>query len=118
MNYQDAEAEVKSRLKRDLQKAVMKYGDKALEPEGDPTRDIFDYAINELCGLIRYGQMMINIVDRLEKEDSLNRPIYTLIRLHASNISHIGKSNAINLILDRQTLKDIGVVLGRPEHSE
>src|SRR5262245_1915210 len=41
-------------------KARRKYGEIALQPSGHPEFDVLDYAINEVVGLVRYGEMIAN----------------------------------------------------------
>ena len=51
---------VAARAERMTTKAATKYGPTATSPKGDESRDIFDYTINELAGIPRYSEMMLN----------------------------------------------------------
>jgi hypothetical protein len=52
--------EYRSRLHAERRKARRKYGDAGLEPKGNMDLDALDYAINEVVGLYRYGEILFN----------------------------------------------------------
>ena len=72
---ESAFAELQRRQERERLKAFGKYGAQALDPGGDPSRDVLDYALGELAGLERYAEM---IEARFSKEQILEVTIEEL----------------------------------------
>lgn len=111
-----AALEFEDRATREAEKAVEKYGDDAALETGHPDKDIHDYAINELVGLVRYGEM---IVARHKMFDQLGngrivREIRAGIRL-GQQIQEAARELGEDLIALRQRLNDAGIYLGEPE---
>jgi hypothetical protein len=108
--------EFEDRATREAEKAVEKYGDDAALETGHPDKDITDYAINELVGLVRYGEMIearMKMFDQLE-----NRAIVREIRAGIAlgqQISEAGRELGEQLIALRQRLQSARVYLGEPE---
>lgn len=59
---------IQERAACERKKALEKYGEEAVLDGGHPEYNVFEYALNEVVGLIRYGDMMIHRV-RAWKED-------------------------------------------------
>jgi hypothetical protein len=95
---------VELRQEREQIKAKEKYGEIALLPGGHPDYDILDYTINELVGLIRYGQMIM--------ARNYSPKAYELGDL----IRYQGSILADDLIYERnRLLQDQTINLGKPE---
>lgn len=114
-----ARAEFAARKEREKAKAVQKYGADALLPAGRPDLDITDYAINELVGLVRYGemiqargQMMLDLMDGLPRA---TREAIRLARNVGGEVSLVAEDMGVALIKVRRALKDKGLALGAGE---
>lgn len=99
----------------EAEKALEKYGDVALAPEGHPDYDIFDYLINELVGMRRYGEMTIARAELMFK-------LGVLTKAERDNLNEIGTDCVgtsidlgVRLIMAHHSMKDKGLMLGTPE---
>lgn len=100
------------RIDREREKTLAKYGEKALEPGGNPSYDILDYAINEVIGMNRYGEMIINRAKtHSEWNFQLQHELYTLGRELQAFAFNAGE----RLIAVRNRLLEDGHMLGEPE---
>jgi NTP pyrophosphatase (non-canonical NTP hydrolase) len=99
---------VKRRTDIEREKCVAKYGLAGLAPGGDPNRDVFDYAINELVGLIRYGEMMEHRLRAVFEHDDAF--VTQMVQLQNDARRH-----AMIVISIRQTLLTSGLLVGEPE---
>jgi NTP pyrophosphatase (non-canonical NTP hydrolase) len=99
---------VKRRIDIEREKCVAKYGLAGLAPGGDPNRDVFDYAINELVGLIRYGEMMEHRLRAVFEHDDAF--VTQMVQLQNDARRH-----AMIVISIRQTLLTSGLLVGEPE---
>lgn len=101
------------RLRRDGErdKAIRKYNLVALLPGGDPDRDVYDYAINEWIGLLRYAEMCEARLRAMDLPETLREDALSVCRQMAASASR----HAIDLIDVRQKLLRRGIALGRPE---
>lgn len=57
-SYDPAVTEFQRRRDLERAKCVKKYGDDALVPTGHPDKDVLDYFINEMVGMVRYAEML------------------------------------------------------------
>jgi hypothetical protein len=87
------------RRAQERKKALEKYGSDALLPGGRPSFDILDFAINEIVGLDRYGEMIEN---RFAHDDEL----VTLGKI----LRHISNSISPVMIKNRQRLLNLGLL--------
>ena len=116
-------AVVQMRKASEQQKAIDKYGLDAILPGGDPDLDIIDYTLNEVVGLIRYGEMIQHRMRKLEKwlreehkvSDHVFIPIGTLEDL-AHDLQHLGEFYGAQIADARAALIEAGIDLGEPEH--
>lgn len=104
-------AEFRARRARERAKAVKKYGIDGLAPGGDPQRDAFDYAINELVGLIRYAEMLEHRLRALVLPETLTEESLSVCR----QITAAASRHGFDLIDIRQKLLRRGLALGKPE---
>lgn len=113
---------ITDRIYRECQEALEKYGEDALRPDGNPNLDIFDYTINELVGLMRYGEMLTNrasvIIDSLDESYQHGQQAYNVavstVKL-GDEIAQKGLELAQRLTLIRNSFIDMGLDLGKPE---
>lgn len=103
--------ELRDRRARERAKAVRKYKKVALLPGGDPSRDVFDYAINEEIGLPRYAEMCEYRIRAMGLPETLLEEALSVCRQMAASASR----HAIDLIGIRQKLLRRGLDLGKPE---
>lgn len=103
---------VQARMERERAKAIEKYGEIALLPGGHPDYDILDYAINEVVGLHRYGEMLMARADE-------HREWATSLRNRMLNIGQelqeVSADIGDDLIWVRENLLLDGHNLGKPE---
>jgi hypothetical protein len=110
-----AKAELEARIEGEKRKAIEKYGDQSQEPCGAPEKDIFDYAINELVGLVRYGKMTSNRTQLMQKTGVIHRRLAQRGVYVGEDIASNGYNLALALISFRLELKELGLHLGEPE---
>jgi hypothetical protein len=101
--------DVDERLRAERRKAIDKYGPNSLAPGGDPSRDVLDYAINEITGLMRYGEMIISRAQ--DYPDGLRAEAVELGR----SIRSFGERTAVRAAALRLAAIDAGANLGDPE---
>jgi hypothetical protein len=101
----------RARLVRERAKALKKYRKVALLPGGDPTRDVFDYAINEEVGLKRYAEMMEARIISYKLPETLHDAAISVCRQVAASATR----HALDLEDIRQKLLRRGIDLGKPE---
>jgi hypothetical protein len=101
----------RTRRDRERAKAVAKYGAAGQAAAGDPDRDAFDYAINELVGLIRYAEMLEVRLRSYALSDTLKENAVAVCRQVGASASR----SALDLIDVRQRLQRRGVELGKAE---
>lgn len=101
----------RARRDRERAKAVAKYGTAGQAAGGDPKRDAFDYAINELVGLLRYAEMLEHRLAGFELPDAFREEAVSVCRQLTASASR----HALDLIDVRQRLQKRGIPLGRPE---
>jgi hypothetical protein len=98
------------------EKAVAKYGADALRPEGNTALDVYDYALNELSGLKRYGELIAGRTNALCAE-----PFTGALRLKAEAkeiqrlMHHASVEIGVKLEKLRLELKARGFDLGAAE---
>lgn len=108
----DAAKEVERRYLREREKAERKYGRHAGNlPGGDPERDVTDYALNELVGLIRYGEM-IQARARRAPESAVKSRAAAI----AARIRRVGMSLGAELAELREELREAGLLQGDTEY--
>lgn len=107
----EAREEYLRRLEAERHKALTKYGEEALQPGGNPDLDALDYAINELVGLGRYGEM---IQARARDGTWPSEFLYRGVDL-GFWMTKVSKNLGRQLIALRQALLARGVELGEPE---
>jgi hypothetical protein len=101
-----------ARRDRERNKAMQKYGLEGLAPGGDPARDAFDYAINELVGMVRYAEMCeARLRGYADLPASFTDEAVAVCRAMSASASR----HAFDLIAVRQKLQRRGVDLGKPE---
>lgn len=111
MSMESVLREFRARLARERAKALKKYRKAGQLPGGDPSRDVFDYAINEQTGGKRYAEMMETRINAMNLPETLRDAALSVCRqLAASSTRH-----AFDLIDIRQKLLRRGLDLGRPE---
>ena len=105
-------SQVGTRAAKMTRRAALKYGEAATLPGGDPTRDVFDYCINELAGLPRYADMMaVRLNDSIAPDAALHqRAAWILKRVHDE-----GAHLACLVTSLRAELLERGVILGKAE---
>lgn len=103
------EEEFRWRVKREQQKALIKYGDDCQQAVGNLEIDALDHLINEMIGLLRYGEILrargINCWNN-------NREAIVISRLIIKVAHHLTR----HLIQLRQNLLAQGYDLGRSEN--
>ena len=104
-------ADFHARRERERKKAVEKYGAAGQAPGGDPKRDAFDHAINELTGLLRYSEMLEHRLRSYDLPEALREEALSVCRQMAAS----GSRHALDLIDVRQRLKRRGIRLGKAE---
>jgi hypothetical protein len=103
--------EVDRKIEIERNKCITKYGEAGLLPGGDPARDVFDYAANELIGLMRYSEMMRHRLLAFESETGRHvRGAITLTTLHRD-----ARAYAESVLAIRREMLDMGATLGAPE---
>lgn len=112
-------AEFEERRAGERRKALSKYGEAALVPEGRPDLDVLDYLTNELIGLIRYGEMiearhqlMLDLMENLPKR---TRDLLQSGKDFARELQAFAARYSFNAIDLRQKLKKQGLHLGLSE---
>jgi len=105
-------ADVRGRAIKMNRRAASKYGPAATDPGGDPTRDVFDYCINELAGLARYADMMQVRLDAAICDDTM---IHARVRRVIGRVHDEGTHLAVQLAIVRGELLERGVHLGAAE---
>lgn len=105
---------IETRITGEHVKALEKYGQVGLRMAGDPNRDILDYAINELVGLIRYAEMIRARASELPGDPGYSEVYYKLSRISMS-MERDGRYLAQDLIECRNKLLELGHPLGEPE---
>lgn len=112
MTHEQAAAEFTQRVQGERDKAIEKYGAQAVLPGGAPEREVHDYAINELVGLIRYAEMIqARGVEKLPNHAD-NRLRVNEIAL---NMRVVARHLGIELIRLRADLAERGLLYGEPE---
>jgi len=109
----DGRDSVSVRRQKEREKAREKYGERGLLLAGDPDLDVFDFAINELVGLIRYGEMISARALALPIETA--RDLRSELLAFGNELSWFGYENGQQLIELRLRLLDAGFDLGKPE---
>lgn len=100
------------RMKKEQEKARLKYGEVALAPGGNPAYDIFDYAINEIIGMNRYGEMCIHRgVVNPEWGPEIQGELYEI----GADMQRFAFAAGERLIRVREALLARGIDLGKPE---
>lgn len=112
MKLTEAEREVSRRVDKMIARAVEKYGPEARSPGGHPEREVFDYAFNEMAGMVRYCDMMLA---RSEKMFSVNPILADRIKKSIERIREDCSHSAARILLIRDRLKDEGLLYGRAE---
>ena len=103
---------VDARMKAQSKKAGEKYGPDALSPVGDKTKDVFDYAVNELAGMPRYCEMMTN---RLNLALSFSHPRHAQVARVIARVREDCLHHAIQLETARAQLDAMGLLQGERE---
>lgn len=111
--------EFEDRYAGEMRKAADKYGEIALLPGGHPDKDVIDYAINELVGLVRYAEMIQYRCRLLTTNDGgrINNAARAGI-MTARELREQARMLGVELIDVRQRLKVAGLMLGEPEQRE
>ena len=104
-------SEFRARRAAERAKCIRKYGIDGLAPGGDPARDVIDYAINELVGLIRYAEMLEHRLKGLGLPETLADEAFSVCR----QIAAAGSRHGLDLIDIHQKLIRRGISLGKPE---
>ena len=116
MNLQQIEDEFGKAVRFDIElrklkeesKAREKYGDAALAPGGRPEFDVLDFAINEVVGLDRYGEMLRH---RFAKTVGTDFDVECL----GKAMQEISEILAPHLVACRLALLEVGGALGVTE---
>ena len=103
---------VDARIKGQLRKAGEKYGEDGLSPCGDRTKDVFDYAVNELAGMPRYCEIMAN---RLNLALSFSHPRRAQVARVIARVREDCLHHAIQLETARAQLGAMGLLYGEEE---
>lgn len=104
------------RVQGERDKSVEKYGEEALAPTGHPEYDIFDYAINEIVGLVRYSEMVRARGDLMYRVGCIPFPVCADLRKAAAAIRSFAEEQGPALIRARSRMRDeLGLHLGTPE---
>lgn len=114
---QEALEEFARRTGDEAEKALEKYGDIALKPEGHPDYDIFDYLINELVGMRRYGEMVANRAELMYKTGAIDKKMVRYLAEIATECHGVSIDLGVRLIKARQKMQRAGLMLGQPEKS-
>jgi len=114
MNYQE---EFQSRLDRETAKALTKYGAGAELPGGHPEKDIHDYTINEIVGLVRYANMMISRLEQFRDLKLIPRKIAGGMIDEAYALRSTAFLFGEIMILQRRRLRELLGSLGDPEYT-
>lgn len=112
---QAAIAELTRRLASEREKARVKYGELALVPTGHPERDVHDYCINELVGLVRYGEMIRKRHEMLDG-DFVQQQLSGRGISFGDTLQDTAEQLALQLIQLRLDMKKAGLLLGQPEN--
>lgn len=105
----DAKGEWIDRADREYEKAREKYGEEALVPGGHPDYDILDYVINEVVGLYRYGEML------MERGKTYPPEFLARAQTCGAIMRRWSQTFGEELIQLRQALERAGVNLGKGE---
>lgn len=101
------------------EKALRKYGPLAVQPSGRPEFDVMDFAVNELVGLERYGEMIRTrareCLDLMEGLKPSTRHAFRDAIVIANDMEEIGERLSVELIEVRLALKAAGLHLGLTE---
>jgi hypothetical protein len=116
-NRQRAIEEFARRWDGEMQKAVEKYGEVALVPAGHPEYDIFDYLINELVGLKRYGDMTEARAQLMHQTGTITKDEAAALYDIANDAVGASLDIGLRLIEIQQALRARGLTLGQPEKS-
>lgn len=115
----NAEAEYRDRYDRERQKAREKYGQEAADkPAGNWDLDVFDYLINELVGLNRYGELVHNRVRMLKDADMMPSKLARALIACGHEIQQGSSLLAVPMIAHRQMMKNLGISLGCTEYPQ
>lgn len=114
---QKAVEEFARRQDGEMEKAIAKYGEVALSPIGHPDYDIFDYLINELVGLKRYGEMVSARAELMRQTDTISRDEMMELKNIGAACVVSGVEFGVRLIAMQQRLRARGLLLGTPEKS-
>lgn len=109
------EAVVAERRDQEREKALRKYGETALLPAGRPDYDIFDYLLNELVGLERYGEMCAARAELIRDLAVARLGQLDFAEDLFHSIAAFGRMAAARVAAVRLILKDLGYSLGEPE---
>lgn len=111
MSLETVLRDFRARRNREVAKALQKYGLSGQMPGGDPERDAFDYAINELVGLLRYAEMLEHRLRGYDLPETLADEALSVCRQLAASASR----HAFDVIDVRQKLLRRSIDLGRAE---
>lgn len=103
---------LRKRIERE--KSLKKYKEISLLPGGHPDYDVYDYSINEIVGMIRYGEMIHNRTMDIEVHDIDTDLAAELVDV-AEQMQRFGRMVGTKLIELRERLTDRGFELGKPE---
>lgn len=107
---------VAERRRREREKALRKYGERALLPGGEPEYDILDFAINEAVGMARYGEMIRN---RFLGDPAIAQNLGPVLprKIAAAHAAMVEFAEMVGtqLIEVRNDLQELGLDLGRTE---
>jgi hypothetical protein len=103
--------DIQRRRDRERKKACVKYGEAGQTAAGDLGRDAFDYAVNELVGLLRYAEMLEARLRSYDLPVALRDEALSVCRrITASASRHMWDLAEIRLRLIQR-----GIALGKPE---
>ncbi len=109
-NDDELRADLDTRAAALTVRAETKYGPTAISPKGDERFDVFDYCINELAGVPRYVEMMLNRLDDMDMGPITKEQICSILslvgktaviqalELHRVRESLIGHGNQLGVI--------------------
>lgn len=100
-----------ARRDRSRRKAIEKYGATGQQAGGDPNRDVFDHAVNELVGLLRYAEMMEARLRGFDLPEGLRESAFSVCR----QLSAAASRHALDLIDVRHRLQARAIALGTAE---